>query len=212
MTSFTSPRMTVAGAPADSRQHFEVVNPATGEPFAHAGLLERAARRGVRSSRCRAPAWSADEDMRRELMRELAAAIVAAGDELCELLVLGTGKPSWLPPVEIQASEAWLNYYAAMELPRTLISGDGAGRIELRHRPLGVAVGIIPWTFPVAVRDLEDRPGAARRDCRSFVKPSPFTPLAVLRLGEILAERLPAGVLSVLSGDDEFGAAMVTHP
>jgi acyl-CoA reductase-like NAD-dependent aldehyde dehydrogenase len=44
------------------------------------------------------------------------------------------------------------------------------------------------------------------------LKPSPFTPLAVLRLGEILNQLLPAGVVSVVSGDDALGAAMASHP
>jgi acyl-CoA reductase-like NAD-dependent aldehyde dehydrogenase len=44
------------------------------------------------------------------------------------------------------------------------------------------------------------------------VKPSPFTPLATLRLGELLRDRLPAGVLNVVSGGDELGAWLTSHP
>src|SRR5262249_49810881 len=146
----TSPRMTVGGEPAEGERSFDVVNPATGEVFARAPECSpQHLDEAFAAAAAALPAWAADEDARRELMVELAAAIVAAGDELCELLVLEPGKPNWLPPIEIQASEAWLRYYAAMEIPRSVISDDKQARIELRHRPLGVAAGIIPWNFPV---------------------------------------------------------------
>jgi acyl-CoA reductase-like NAD-dependent aldehyde dehydrogenase len=204
--------MTVAGGPAEASEELDVVNPATGEVFAHAPVCSSEQLDEAFSAAAGAfEDWSADEARRRELMVELAAAIVAAGEELCELLVLETGKPSWLPLVEIQASEAWLKYYAEMELPRKVISEDEQTRVELRHRSLGVAVGIIPWNFPVGSALWKIAP-ALRAGCPIVVKPSPFTPLAVLRLGEILNEHLPPGVVSVVSGGDELGAAMVGHP
>jgi len=44
------------------------------------------------------------------------------------------------------------------------------------------------------------------------LKPSPFTSLATLKLGEIWQDVVPPGVLNVLAGGDELGAAMVSHP
>jgi acyl-CoA reductase-like NAD-dependent aldehyde dehydrogenase len=204
--------MTIAGAPATAPRTFEVVNPATGEAFAEAPACSTAQLDDAFAAAAAArAAWAEDEDTRRALMLEVAAAVVGATDELCELLVLETGKPGWLPPVEIQAADAWLRYYAAIELPREVVSDDATARIELRRRPVGVAAGIIPWNFPVGSAIWKIAP-AMRAGCPIVVKPSPFAPLAVLRLGEILAEHLPAGVVSIVSGDDALGAAMTSHP
>jgi acyl-CoA reductase-like NAD-dependent aldehyde dehydrogenase len=212
MTSVTVPRMTVAGAPVRAERMVEVVNPATGEVFAEAPACSPAQLDAAFTGAAAvAQTWGRDEDRRRALMLEVAEAIAAAGDELCELLVLETGKPSWLPPVEVEAAVAWLKYYAAAEVPRTLVSDDEAARIELRHRPVGVVAGIIPWNFPIGSAAWKVAP-AIRMGCPIVVKPSPFAPLAVLRLGEILCEHLPAGAVSVVSGDDALGAAMTRHP
>jgi acyl-CoA reductase-like NAD-dependent aldehyde dehydrogenase len=212
MSSITAPQMTIGGDAVGADRTFEVVNPATGEPFAEApSCSSEQLDQAFAAAAAALPAWSQDEDRRRSLMLDAAAAIVAAADELGRLLVLETGKPSWLPPVEIEAADAWLKYYAAAEIPRTLISEDETARIELRHRPVGVAAGIIPWNFPVGSAIWKIAP-ALRTGCPIVLKPSPFAPLAVLRLGEILGNLLPPGVVSVVSGDDALGAAMTAHP
>jgi acyl-CoA reductase-like NAD-dependent aldehyde dehydrogenase len=211
MSSITVPQMTIGGDTVGAELTFEVVNPATGEPFAEApSCSPEQLDRAFASAAAALPKWSEDEDRRRSLMLEAAAAIVAAADELGSLLVLETGKPSWLPPVEIEAADAWLQYYAAAEIPRTLVSEDETARIELRHRPVGVVAGIIPWNFPVGSAIWKIAP-ALRTGCPIVLKPSPFAPLAVLRLGEILADVLPPGVVSVVSGGDGLGAAMTAH-
>ena len=45
-----------------------------------------------------------------------------------------------------------------------------------------------------------------------MLKPSPYTPLSTLKVGELLRDVLPAGVLNVLSGGNALGAAMTRHP
>jgi acyl-CoA reductase-like NAD-dependent aldehyde dehydrogenase len=195
-----------------AERYLDVVNPATGETFTQAPATStEQLDAAFAAAEAALPAWSADEDARRAVMLELADAVIAAGDELSELLVLETGKPSWLPPVEVEAAEAWLRYYAATELARTVVSDDETAVIELRHRPVGVVAGIIPWNFPVGSAMWKIAP-ALRAGCTIVLKPSPFTPLAVLHLGELLNEHLPAGVVTVVAGDDALGAAMTRHP
>ncbi|HTX07826.1 MAG TPA: aldehyde dehydrogenase family protein [Solirubrobacteraceae bacterium] len=212
MSSITVPHMTIAGAAARAEEIYNVADPATGETFAEAPACStRQLDQAFSAALDAQPAWEADENGRRALMLEVADAIVAAGDELGRWLIRETGKPSWLPPIEIDAAEGWLRYYAATEIPRTLVSEDETARVELRHRAAGVAAGIIPWNFPVGSAIWKIAP-AMRTGCAIVLKPSPFAPLAVLRLGEILAEHLPPGVVSVVSGDDALGAAMASHP
>jgi acyl-CoA reductase-like NAD-dependent aldehyde dehydrogenase len=212
MTSVTAPAMTIGGESAEAEREIEVTNPATGDPFAGAPACSPEQLDAAFAAAAAAqPAWAADEEARRSALVALADAVVAAGDELTSLAVLETGKPNALAQVEIAASDAWLRYYAATDLARSVVSDDASARIEVRRRPVGVVAAIIPWNFPVGQAVWKIAP-ALRAGCTIVLKPSPFAPLAVLRLGELLGGHLPAGVVNVVSGDDELGAAMTAHP
>ena len=45
-----------------------------------------------------------------------------------------------------------------------------------------------------------------------MLKPSPYTPLTTLKVGELLRDVFPPGVMNIVSGSDELGAWMTTHP
>ena len=75
-------------------------------------------------------------------------------------------------------------------------SDDEKGRIEVRRRPLGVVAAITPWNFPVLLRSWKIAPALLAGNT-VVLKPSPFTPLATLKLGEILRDVVPPGVLNV---------------
>lgn len=77
-----------------------------------------------------------------------------------------------------------------------------------RREPLGVAVGIVPWNYPLGMAAWKIAPALAA-GCTQVLKPAPTTPLSVLRLAEFLAEVLPPGVLNVVTGGDELGQALV---
>ncbi|MBS1883314.1 MAG: aldehyde dehydrogenase family protein, partial [Actinobacteria bacterium] len=190
----------------------EVIGPASGEvvgtaPNRSPAELDQA----FAAAAAALPAWAADEDGRRAAMVEVAGALVAAGPELLDLVIAETGKPRALAEVETIASDAWLRYYADAEIPRPLISEDDQARLEQRHRPVGVVAGIVPWNFPLGNAIWKIAP-AMRTGCTLVLKPSPFTPLATVRLGEIIDEILPPGVVTVVSGDDSLGALMSSHP
>ena len=212
MSSITIPGMTIGGAAAGPVDTFPVVDPATGEVFAEAprctsAQLDAAFEAAASAFR----AWAADEERRRELLLRANDAIAEAGDELVELLVAESGKPTALAALEIGASDLWLRYYAGVDIPRTILHDDEHARIEVRHRALGVVVAITPWNFPIA--SAITKIGAALRAGDTVVlKPSEFTPLAALRLGEVLNEVLPPGVVNVVAGDGSLGAEMTSHP
>jgi acyl-CoA reductase-like NAD-dependent aldehyde dehydrogenase len=79
------------------------------------------------------------------------------------------------------------------------------------RRPLGVVAAITPWNFPLLLAAWKIGPALVAGNT-VVLKPSPFTPLTTLRLGEILALQLPPGVVNVVSGGDELGAWMTSHP
>jgi acyl-CoA reductase-like NAD-dependent aldehyde dehydrogenase len=99
---------------------------------------------------------------------------------------------------------------AALDVTPEVI-GHGASAVTVLRRPLGAVAAITPWNFPVGTVVAKVAPGLAA-GCTMVVKPSPFTPLAALRLGEIARAILPPGVLNVVSGSDQVGSWMTEHP
>jgi aldehyde dehydrogenase (NAD+) len=78
--------------------------------------------------------------------------------------------------------------------------------------PLGVAGQIIPWNFPLLMAAWKIAPALA---CGNTVvlKPAETTPLTALKLAELIQEaELPPGVVNILTGAGETGAALVNHP
>src|SRR2546421_482305 len=81
-----------------------------------------------------------------------------------------------------------------------------------RGEPVGVCAQINPWNFPLLMAAWKISPALAA-GCTIVLKPAEQTPLTALRLGELALEvGFPPGVLNVLTGDGETGAALVDHP
>ena len=79
-----------------------------------------------------------------------------------------------------------------------------------RREAVGVIGQIAPWNYPLLMAIWKIGPALAAGNT-IVLKPAPSTPLTTLRLGEIAAEFLPKGVLNVVAGGNETGAALVTH-
>jgi acyl-CoA reductase-like NAD-dependent aldehyde dehydrogenase len=79
------------------------------------------------------------------------------------------------------------------------------------RKPVGPVAAITPWNFPLGTAIAKLAPALAA-GCTVVLKPSPLTPLACLRFGELTREIFPPGVLSILSGGNELGARMTEHP
>jgi acyl-CoA reductase-like NAD-dependent aldehyde dehydrogenase len=81
-----------------------------------------------------------------------------------------------------------------------------------RREPVGVCAQIVPWNFPLLMAAWKISPALAA-GCTIVLKPAEQTPLSALRLGELALEvGFPPGVLNVLTGDGQTGAALVEHP
>jgi acyl-CoA reductase-like NAD-dependent aldehyde dehydrogenase len=81
-----------------------------------------------------------------------------------------------------------------------------------RVEPVGVCGQIVPWNFPLLMACWKIAPALAA-GCTLVLKPAEQTPLSALRLGELALEAgVPEGVLNVVTGDGETGAALVDHP
>ncbi len=208
MTDLT---MTIDGAAVASERYFDVLNPATGNIVAAAPDCTTQQLDAAMDSSSRAfITWRADEDRRREALRQAAKAIAAAAAEIAPLLTAEQGKPLRDSTGEVLGTSAWFKYYANLELPREVIQDDDRVFAEVVRRPIGPVAAITPWNYPLLLDAWKIAP-ALRAGNTVVAKPSPYTPLTTLKLGEILREALPPGVLNVISGRDPLGAAMTAH-
>ncbi|MCF7982150.1 MAG: aldehyde dehydrogenase family protein, partial [Pseudomonadales bacterium] len=83
-------------------------------------------------------------------------------------------------------------------------------RIELHHKPLGVVGSIVPWNFPLMIA-IWHIISALKAGNTVVIKPSPLAPLSVIKLVELINEVLPAGVVNLVTGDDNIGEAITQH-
>jgi acyl-CoA reductase-like NAD-dependent aldehyde dehydrogenase len=191
---------------------FDVINPATGEVFTQAPQIGDKALDSVFATAQNAfQSWRRDEGARRDALRAAADAVEKRAGDLVPILTAEQGKPLNNAMEEVGAAAAWLRYYADLEVPREVIQDDAVAYQEVVRKPLGVVAGITPWNFPLALASWKIAP-ALRAGNTLVLKPSPFTPLTTLALGQVLRDVLPDGVLSVVTGRDPLGAAMVAHP
>lgn len=208
-------RLIIGGERVATREHFPVINPSTGEtvglaPAAtadHIDLAVQAAREAFKSWR-----MTADAE-RRSACVALADRIAASAAQLARLLTLEQGKPlnGLGSRFELGGAEAWARYTAGAEVPVHTVQNDERGRIEIHRRPVGVVASITPWNWPLMIAIWHVLP-AIRTGNTVVIKPSPFTPLSTLRMMEMLAGTLPAGVLNVVSAHDDVAPRLTTHP
>ncbi|MEL0212438.1 MAG: aldehyde dehydrogenase family protein, partial [Novosphingobium sp.] len=124
--------------------------PATGEAFCKVPRASASqADAAVAAAKAAVPGWSALPwaDRQAKLI-ELADAIAARKDEIARVLTMEQGKPLAEAMGELAWTDGYLRHYATLELPERVIQDDDSGYIAVRHRPLGVVVGIIAWNFP----------------------------------------------------------------
>jgi acyl-CoA reductase-like NAD-dependent aldehyde dehydrogenase len=204
--------MTIDGAAVGGGATIAVENPATGEVFAEVPDCTRAELDAAMSSAQRAfLEWREDEEFRAAVMGRCAQAVEDASEELARLQTLEQGQPLTLSRNRVREVAGEFRRYAALPIPREVVQDDEDAYVEVVRRPLGVIAAIKPWNGPVGMAITTIAP-AFRIGCTVVLKPSPFTPVATLYLGEVLRAVLPPGVLNVISGADPLGAWMVEHP
>jgi len=209
MSEFT---MSIDGEQQSSSQSLPVINPATAEPFASAPDCSPAQLEAAVASALRAfKTWRRDEAARRTLLQAAAERLRAKAPEIGRTLTLEQGKPLAQATNEVMNAAAQLESYARMPIPHEVTQDDAKGRIEIVHRPFGVVAAITPWNFPILIAMSKLAPALLAGNS-VVLKPSPYTPLATLQLGTVLNQVLPKGVLNVVSGGNELGAALTAHP
>lgn len=205
--------MTIDGKPVSGSAVIDVVNPATEQVIGQVPDCTRAQLDdAVAAARRAFPAWrDRPHAERQDMLRSISAKLAENAEDLKILLTAEQGKPHAAALAEIQAAAWWIGTVAERELPVEISDEMPGVRSETRRVPLGVAAAIVPWNFPILLATWKIGPALLCGNTL-VLKPSPYTPLATLRLGELLQEVLPPGVLNIVSGGDELGPWMSAHP
>jgi succinate-semialdehyde dehydrogenase/glutarate-semialdehyde dehydrogenase len=206
--------------PPGARRRLALANPATLEPIGEIEVQNADdVRAAVERARKAQPAWCALScDDRARVMRRALHVLLERQEEFLDVVLRETGKArSEALMMEIFASADALNYYtknaARILKPRKQrLRGMMALMKQLRivYRPLGVVGVISPWNGPF-VLSLNPCVQALMAGNAVLLKPSEVTPISGKLVGDLFQDAgLPEGLLQVLLGDGETGAALTT--
>jgi aldehyde dehydrogenase (NAD+) len=195
--------------PPRDGQRFPTVNPGTGETLSEVALASPAdVDAAVTAARTAAPDWAAlAGSARAKYLFRLARLVQDRARELAVLESLDGGKPiRESRDVDLPLVAAHLFHHAGW-----------ADKLEYafpgrRWQPLGVVGQVIPWNFPLLMAAWKLAPALA---CGNTVvlKPAESTPLTALVVAELIDEAgFPPGVVNIVTGAGETGAALVAHP
>lgn len=206
-------RLLIDGALVEGDATMDVINPATETPVARCSRASKAQLdMAVSAAAAAFPSWSAKPiEERRSVLLQIADRVDANADELARILTQEQGKPLQDAAFEVMLTAAFFRYFSTLGLEPEVVLNDEASRIEVRRRPLGVVGCIIPWNFPLVLMAFKV-PAALLAGNTLIVKPAPTTPLATLRLGELVADLLPRGVLNIIADANDLGGEMTKHP
>ncbi len=203
----------VAGAGAEA----EVLNPATGTGIvkireASPDQVDQA----VEAARLAYRSWGATTPQERSLLLlKLADRIEQDAAAFAELESLNCGKPKARALAdEMPAIVDCFRYFAGAA---RCLHGSAADEYLANHTsmirrdPIGVVAQITPWNYPLMMAAWKLAPALAAGNA-VVIKPSEMTPLTTLKLGELLAEVFPKGVVNVVHGrGDSVGGPLINH-
>ncbi len=185
---------------------YDVMNPSTGEPITQvpvAGLddLDRA----LAAAASTQPAWAAVPPRERaEVLRRAFESIIARREEFAFLISLEMGKSLADARGEVAYAAEFFRWFSeeAVRIGGELRTApSGVNRILTFRKPVGVALLLTPWNFPVAMATRKIGPALAA-GCTVVLKPAQETPLTALLLAQTLMEAgAPAGTVNVLTTD-----------
>ncbi|MDP1626196.1 MAG: aldehyde dehydrogenase family protein [Parvibaculum sp.] len=206
-------RLLINGKLVAGAKSMDVINPATEEVVASCSRASEAQlNEAVAAAKSAFPAWSATPIAdRKKVLNAIADAIEANAPDLARLLTQEQGKPIGDATGEVYGTAAFFRYFTMLDLPVKVIEDSEGKRVEAHRRPLGVIGAIVPWNFPLILMAFK-LPPALLAGNTVVLKPAPTTPLTSLKLGELIADIVPAGVVNIIADANDLGAALTAHP
>ncbi|MFQ1002955.1 aldehyde dehydrogenase family protein [Modestobacter sp. SSW1-42] len=209
----------IGGQSRSTADVLEVVDPA--RPGVVVGTAAAATQQDVADAVAAAteafPAWSAlPAPERAAAMAAAIAGIADDRDEDARVLSLENGKvrmEAWVDALVFEIRwQLALSLAEEVDRPTVLPPAPGIPvETTVSHQPLGVVTVIVPFNWPIAILGAA-LPHALLAGNTAIVKPPPSTPLATTRLVQRVAEKLPPGVLNVVTGRDGEMAGLIDNP
>jgi betaine-aldehyde dehydrogenase len=208
----------INGKPVDgaSGETTTLINPATGEAFATAPKSNAAdVDKAMKAASDAFVDWrdSTPSERQRALLK-IADAIEARADEFVAIESENCGKPMGLTASEeVPPMVDQIRFFAGAA--RNL-EGKSAGEYMrgmtsfIRREPVGVCAQVTPWNYPMMMAVWKWAPAIAAGNT-VVLKPSDTTPASTVFMAQIMSEFLPDGVINVITGERETGAALVDH-
>ncbi len=203
-------------APAADGSSLDIIDPSTGavyatSPLSGAADVDRAyaaATQAYRSWR-----WATPSERQQALLK-FADHLEANAEELVAIEVQDTGKPTALTmSEEIGPMVDQVRFFAGAA---RVLEGRSAGEYmrghtsSVRREPVGVVGQVAPWNYPMMMAIWKLAPALAA-GCSVVLKPSDTTPASSVWMGKALQEFYPPGVVNVVCGDRNTGAALTSH-
>jgi betaine-aldehyde dehydrogenase len=203
--------------PAADGATLDIIDPSTGAVYATSPLsgaedVDRAyaaATEAYGSWR-----WATPSERQHSLLK-FADHVEANADELVAVEVQDTGKPTALTlSEEIGPMVDQLRFFAGAA---RVLEGRSSGEYmrgftsSIRREPVGVVGQVAPWNYPMMMAVWKYAPALAA-GCSVVLKPSDTTPASSVWMGKALQEFYPPGVVNVVCGDRDTGAALTSHP
>ncbi|GAA2448439.1 aldehyde dehydrogenase family protein [Streptomyces glaucus] len=223
----TAPRrMFIGGAWVDALDGavLETLDPATEQtlatvPRGGAADVDRAVRAARAAVEPGSPWRRTTPSQRGRILHRIGDLILEHGEELALTESRDNGKPvTYASFADIPMAADLFHYMSGWT---TKIEGHtipfsaaapGSFLSYTTREPIGVVGQIIPWNFPLMMAAWKLAPALAA-GCTVVLKPAEQTPLSALRLGELIQEAgIPDGVVNIVTGDGEAGAALAAHP
>ena len=194
-----------------------IVDPSTGEKYGTAPLSD-----AKDVDKAYAAAAAAFTDWKRTTPSARQKALLGFADDvekhagdLVKAEGRNTGKPNHVTAAEeIPPMLDQIRFFAGAA---RILEGKSAGEYMenhtswIRREPVGVIGQVAPWNYPMMMAIWKFCPAIAAGNT-VVLKPSDTTPVSTVMLAEIAARHFPPGVLNVVCGDRDTGAAVVAHP
>jgi succinate-semialdehyde dehydrogenase/glutarate-semialdehyde dehydrogenase len=198
---------------ADDARLLAVTDPADGRVLAQVpdcGAAET--QRAIAAAEAAWPAWRAKTAKERAaLLRRWHELILAAADDLAQLITAECGKPLAEAKGEVAYGASFVEWFAEegkRAYGECIPTTAGDKRLLTIRQPIGVCAAITPWNFPLAMITRKVAPALAA-GCTAIVKPAEQTPLSALALAELASRAgIPPGVFNVITGSAQSAIAI----
>ncbi len=208
----------IEGRDEEGDSVYPLVDPATGEVFAHVTTAdERLVESALASAQKRLGGWRATPAPRRaEILHSFADLLRNNLEELTLLLSREVGKPIGPARDEALNTAHLIDYFAEEGLRlagRIPLLGYPREQVLIVREPVGVVVAITPFNYPLSTLAVKIAPALAV-GCTVVVKPDEHTPLSTLKMAQLACSAgLPAGVFNVVTGSGrQAGRLLVESP